>query len=116
MPLLENSINGNLTNPTLTISGPEISQIHALDEPSKLPPARFNLVPFCITGKACNKSFCMCDLLDIDLRKVNPGRTLTTLIICTECLPLIYQDYKVISKQIETMGVRHRFFESYLAA
>ena len=75
--------------------------------------ARSELVPFCISGRSCNKPFCICDLLQINMQTINPERIFTTLLICDECYHQLYDDYKIFESKVKAL--RSNFFESYVA-
>lgn len=76
-------------------------------------PPRDASVPFCITRKVCKKNFCICNLLDLDLRAVNPRRVFTTLIICDNCYRELYNEYKIFAAKVKNL--RYDFMDSYIA-
>ena len=68
-----------------------------------------DLLPLCISGKACQHRFCMSDLLDIDIQKFLD----LPLIICDKCFRQIEFSYEIFARRIA--GLRDDFFEQYLA-
>lgn len=72
------------------------------------------ITPFCITRRDCQKSFCACDLLDIDLRILNPRSCYTTLMICNKCYrEKIIREYDIFESKIK--GLREDFLDYYVA-
>lgn len=75
--------------------------------------SRDDLVPFCIARRDCQKRFCMCDLLDMDLRRINPKMYLTTLMICGKCYKEIHKEYVIFSGKVKEL--RYHFMDDYIA-
>lgn len=74
------------------------------------------ITPFCISRRDCQKSFCACDLLDLDLRKLNPKGCYTTLMVCDECYrKQIIKGYDAFKEKIKGRGLREDFFDLYVA-
>lgn len=63
---------------------------------------------FCISGKYCSGRFCVCDLINIDIKKYLD----LPLVICDRCLRGLQTSYEIFAGRVK--GLRNDFFQEYL--
>ena len=76
--------------------------------------SQWNLNTFCVSGKICKNRLCIADLLDSDMRTINPGNCFAILVLCKPCYNSLYGEYKALKEKI--MPIRTgSFFREFIS-